>query len=137
MIAGIHISQEIFANNILTTLKPSLEHDFTHVLRLLRLYGDQALEKQIEYWKWKAFISVHSLHEQSAWRFDYFLKINPKSNLFSMEQIKNEDLLELQACNQGECLHQDHWICLKVRKNMALTKLHVLLCAFTSKAETL
>ena len=43
MIAGIHILQEIFANNIVTTLKPSLEHDRKYVLRLLRLYGDQAL----------------------------------------------------------------------------------------------
>ena len=43
MIAGIHISQEIFAIDILIALKPSLEHDRKHVLRLLRLYGDQAL----------------------------------------------------------------------------------------------
>ena len=44
MIAGIHISQEIFANNILTALKPSLEHNRKHILRLLRLYGEQALK---------------------------------------------------------------------------------------------
>ena len=43
MIAGDYISQEIFANNILTALKPSLEHDPKHVLPFLRLYGDQAL----------------------------------------------------------------------------------------------
>ena len=44
MIAGIHISQEMFAVDMLTALKPSLEHDRKHVLRLLRLYldGDQA-----------------------------------------------------------------------------------------------
>ena len=44
MIAGIHISQEIFAIDMLTALKPSLEHDRKHVLRLLRPYldGDQA-----------------------------------------------------------------------------------------------
>ena len=47
MIAGIHISQEIFAKDILTTLKPSSEHDRKHVLRL-RPYGDQALAKVIE-----------------------------------------------------------------------------------------
>ena len=44
MIAGIHISQEIFAIDMLTALKPSLEHDRKHVLRLSRLYldGDKA-----------------------------------------------------------------------------------------------
>ena len=36
MIAGIHISQEIFANDIFTVSKRSLEHDRKHVLRLLR-----------------------------------------------------------------------------------------------------
>ena len=40
MIAGIHISQEIFAIDMLTALKPSLEHDCKHVLRLLRLCLD-------------------------------------------------------------------------------------------------
>ena len=34
-------SQEILAINILTALKPSLEHDCEHVLRLSRIYGDQ------------------------------------------------------------------------------------------------
>ena len=45
MIAGIHISQEIFAIDMLTVLKPFLEHDRKLVLRLSRLYldGDQAL----------------------------------------------------------------------------------------------
>ena len=33
----IHISQEIFAIDMLTVLKTSLEHDRKHVLRLLRL----------------------------------------------------------------------------------------------------
>ena len=42
MIKGVHISQEMFANDILTALKPSLEHGRKHVLRMLRLYGDQA-----------------------------------------------------------------------------------------------
>ena len=42
MIASVYISQEMLANDILTALKPSLEHDRKHVLRLLRLYGDQA-----------------------------------------------------------------------------------------------
>ena len=48
MIAGILISQEIFVINMLTALKPSSEHDRKHVLRLLRLYGDQALETYSE-----------------------------------------------------------------------------------------
>ena len=43
MIAGIHISQELFAVDMLTALKSSLKHDRKHVLRLLQLYGDQAL----------------------------------------------------------------------------------------------
>ena len=44
MIAGIHISQETFAIDMLTALKPSLEHDRKHILGLSRLYldGDQA-----------------------------------------------------------------------------------------------
>ena len=46
MIAGIYISQEIFANDILTALKPSLEHDRKHVMLLLQLYGDQALQNR-------------------------------------------------------------------------------------------
>ena len=33
----------MFANGISTALKPSLEHDCKLVLRLLRLYGEQAL----------------------------------------------------------------------------------------------
>ena len=44
IIAGVYHSQEMFASGILTALKPSLEHDRKRVLRLLRLYGDQALE---------------------------------------------------------------------------------------------
>ena len=43
MIAGVCISQETLGNGILTALKPSLEHDRKLALRLLRLYGDQAL----------------------------------------------------------------------------------------------
>ena len=37
MIAGIHISQEIFADDISTALKPSSEHDHKYILCLLRL----------------------------------------------------------------------------------------------------
>ena len=43
LIAGIHISQELFAIDMLTALKSSLKHDRKHVLRLLQLYEDQAL----------------------------------------------------------------------------------------------
>ena len=42
MTAGIHISQEIFAIDVLTALKSSLEQHRKHVLRLLQLYGNQA-----------------------------------------------------------------------------------------------
>ena len=38
--------------------------------------------------KWEAFMSLHSLYEQSVWRCYYFLKINPKSNSISIVQIK-------------------------------------------------
>ena len=40
MIAGIHVSQEIFAIDMLTALKPSLENDCKHALRLGRLCID-------------------------------------------------------------------------------------------------
>ena len=40
--SSIHISQEIFAIDVLTALKSSLEQRRKHVLGLLRLYGDQA-----------------------------------------------------------------------------------------------
>ena len=43
IIAGIHISEEIFAINVLTVLKSSSEHRRKDVLLLLRLYEDQAL----------------------------------------------------------------------------------------------
>ena len=46
MITCFYISQEMLANGMLTALKPSLEHDRKHVLRLLRLYGDQALREK-------------------------------------------------------------------------------------------
>ena len=37
MVAGIPIRQEIFAISMLTALKPSLEHNRKHVVRLLPL----------------------------------------------------------------------------------------------------
>ena len=40
MIAGLHISQEIFAIDMLIALKSAFEH----ILQLLRRYGDQALD---------------------------------------------------------------------------------------------
>ena len=44
MIASIHVLQEIFTIHVLKDSKPSLKHDHKHVLWLLRLYGDQALD---------------------------------------------------------------------------------------------
>ena len=44
MVVGIHISQETFAIDVLTALKSSLKERRKHVLRWLRLYGDQALD---------------------------------------------------------------------------------------------
>ena len=49
MMAGIHVSQEIFAIDVLAALKSSLEHRRKHVLRLLQLYGDQALRTELNY----------------------------------------------------------------------------------------
>ena len=43
MITTIDLSQEILAIDVLTALKSSLKHRRKHILRLLRLYGDQAL----------------------------------------------------------------------------------------------
>ena len=43
---SIHISQEIFAIDLLTALKSSLEQRRKHVVGLLRLYGDQAQADQ-------------------------------------------------------------------------------------------
>ena len=40
MIAGIHISQEIFAIDVLTAIKPLWSIRQKHVVRLLRLYED-------------------------------------------------------------------------------------------------
>ena len=47
MIPSIHISKEIFAIDVLTALKPSLEHCRLHVLRCLRLYGDEVCDLQV------------------------------------------------------------------------------------------
>ena len=43
---SVHISQEIFAIDVLTALKSSLEQRRKHVLGLLRLYEDQAQADQ-------------------------------------------------------------------------------------------
>ena len=42
MITGIYISQEMFAIDVLTALKSSLEQRRKRVLRLVRPYGNQA-----------------------------------------------------------------------------------------------
>ena len=46
MVASIDLSLAIVAVNILTALQSSLKHRRKHVLRLLRLYGEQALNDQ-------------------------------------------------------------------------------------------
>ena len=59
------------------------------------------LEKQTE--MREAFMSIHSLYEQSVWRYNYFLKINPKSNSISIVQINKilwSNLLDLHDCNR-------------------------------------
>ena len=43
MITGFDLSQEILAIDVLTAFKSSSKHRRKHILRLLRLYGDQAL----------------------------------------------------------------------------------------------
>ena len=60
MITSIDVSQEIFAMDILKALKSYLKQHRKHVLRLLQLYGDQALTlafsvdffKQARYKQW-------------------------------------------------------------------------------------
>ena len=47
MIASSGLSQEIFATDMLTALKSSLEHSCKHVLPLLRLYRDQTSSEVI------------------------------------------------------------------------------------------
>ena len=60
LITGIDFSQEIFAINMLRTLKSSLKHRRKHVLRSLELYcGDQALESPKSVWG-KNCISIPS-----------------------------------------------------------------------------
>ena len=44
MITSIDVSQEIFAMDILKDLEFHLKHHRKHALRLLQLYGDQALD---------------------------------------------------------------------------------------------
>ena len=41
MMTDFHISQEILAIDVLEAIKSSLEHSHKHILRLLRLYGEQ------------------------------------------------------------------------------------------------
>ena len=48
VITSIGFPQEIFAIDMLRTLKSPLEHRDKHVLRWLRLYGDQALKIYIK-----------------------------------------------------------------------------------------
>ena len=52
MISGVHISQEIFAIDMLAALKSSLEHGRKHDLRLLQVYGDQASANIFVYCGW-------------------------------------------------------------------------------------
>ena len=50
MIAGVQISQEIFAiDDVLTALKSSLEQRRKHILQFLPLYGDKAKDKIHDY----------------------------------------------------------------------------------------
>ena len=44
MITTDDLSREIFATDMLAALKSCLKHHRKHVLRWLRLYGDQALD---------------------------------------------------------------------------------------------
>ena len=44
MITSNDLSQETHATDMLTAIRSSLNHSRRHALRLLRLYGDQALE---------------------------------------------------------------------------------------------
>ena len=118
MIAGIHTSQEIFAINVLTALKSSLEQRWKHVLRLLRLYGDRALESTyvpkrqkkmlcsdniegeyhflFECRKIESQQEIHSLKPSNSGKS---FKINAKKNMFKRKRQKtpeNRDFLVLK-----------------------------------------
>ena len=43
--ASIDLSQEILASDVFRALKSSLKYCLKHILRSLRLYGDQALQR--------------------------------------------------------------------------------------------
>ena len=63
-------------------------------------------------------MSLHSLYEQSVWRCNYFLKINPKSNSISVVQIKktcDEICLIFKLVIEKGVLNHDH-NCEKVGK---------------------
>ena len=63
MMASIHISQQIFAIDVLRALKSSLEKRTKHALRLLQLYGDQA----IMYWHFgDRYIQFHFNKQKSG-----------------------------------------------------------------------
>ena len=49
MMARIDLSSGVFALNVLTALKPFLEHGLKHVPRLLRLHRDDALERTLSH----------------------------------------------------------------------------------------
>ena len=55
MITSIDPSQEILAIDVLKTLKSSLKHRRKHILQLLQLYGDQALDSTVFNFKMNKF----------------------------------------------------------------------------------
>ena len=87
MIAGIHISQEIFAIDMLTVLKPFLEHVLKLVLPLSRLYldGDQALISC------RLYIFCHlDISVESIGRFIYYQDQSYEELLFIRPQFGSQ-----------------------------------------------
>ena len=77
MIISIDVSQEIFAINVLRILKSSLKHRRKHVLRPIKLYGDQALEKR------RIDVLMLKIWHYLSYKVHYFyLCVQRKTNAF-------------------------------------------------------
>ena len=103
MIAGIHISQEIFPINVFKALKSSLEHRRKHVLRLLRLYGDQAWRGIQKESYWSTFVphmwlKVSLNSTNSALRPWLRIEVRPMENDFT-RLYKNGDISVVITCS--------------------------------------
>ena len=59
------------------------------------------------FWKGEAFMSLHSLHEQSVWRCNYFSEVNPRSNSISIVHTDVESFALRSACSSSLQLRKE------------------------------